>query len=420
MSASLKATPARMLRRRPSLTAILAVGVLAGCGFDRPAAASLWSITVDTLESGAVRVAHEPPADGIEATWVVEEELRIGALDGDGPTSFGQIKGLVVDDAGRIVVLESQAQELRVFGPDGGYLRTLGRRGEGPGEMRNANGILLTPDGRVRVVDPQLGRVSVFDIDAGFVESFPWQVRQWGWVFDGVLDEAGRLLVPSNAQVDGERWHTLRVYSPSMEPLDSILLQKAAPMSQTDAPGAFRWESGGSWGFVQVPFYAQAQRVLAGGPAFWGTEAGDTSYRVRRWTAGGDTTLVVESRRPPLTVSAAQRDSAIAHIRDFIRDRGADTRQDWSKIPDTRPAVLGLSLSEAGDLWVRAAVPAEGVTTWDVYAPDGRYRGTAVGALEVHPWVKPVVRGDLFWAVVTDDLDVQYVVAGRLAAPAAF
>jgi hypothetical protein len=394
--------------------------VLTGCGFDRREAPAVWSVTVETRPDGAVRVVNTPPASGIDPTWMVEEDFRIGALDDDGPASFGQIKGLAVDDQGRIVVLESQAQELRVFGPDGRHIRTLGRRGEGPGEMQNANGLLMAPDGRVWVADPQLGRMSVFDIDTGYVESHPWRARQWGWVFDGVIDPAGRVIVPSNAQYGDERWQVLRIYDAAMEIQDSVRVEALPFGPGAEHPSAFRWEAvgGGLMGYISVPFYAQSQRVVTDGPGYWLTVDGDPSYRVVRWEAGRDTALVIETRRPAIPVTAAERDSAMASVRETVRERGGEARLDPSRVPPVRPAVSDFFVSADGDLWVHAATPDPGLATWDVYDATGRYRGTAVGALRPYRWVKPVIRGDRFWAVVTDELDVQYVVAGRLGGKA--
>jgi hypothetical protein len=408
------AAGSRSTRAAAVLAAVSFLIPAAGCGSDSPAVGAGWAVVVDTLATGAVRVVNVPPPSGIEPRWVLEEGLRIGSVDGDGPASFGQIKGLVVDDDERIIVLDAQAQEIRVFGPDGGYLRTLGRRGEGPGELRNANGLMLGRDGRLRVPDPQLGRLSVFDVERGFEESYAWPVRQWGWVWDGALAADGRVLVPSYATWDGERWDAVLVFAAGMRLLDSIPIQPAPWTPDTDFPSAFRWQSGQLMGFVGVPFYAQARKVLTDGPAYWLTVDGDPRYRIARWVAGGDTTLVVETRRPSVAVTAAERDSAIASVRDFLRERNADTRQDWSKIPAVHPAVLGLFLSADGDVWARVTTPDPAFTVWDVYAPDGRYRGTAVTDLRPYPWVSPVVRGHRFWAVVVDELDVPYVVAARL------
>lgn len=49
-----------------------------------------------------------------------------------------------------------------VYGPDGRFLRTLGRDGEGPGEIRYAQYILPGPGDSISMFDPLLRRMTVF------------------------------------------------------------------------------------------------------------------------------------------------------------------------------------------------------------------------------------------------------------------
>lgn len=396
-----------------ALAALTTMAAACGMASDHHAG---WTSTVDTLESGTVRVVHEPPAAGITPTWVIEPEIRIGVVDGGGAESFGQIKGLAVDDDDRIWVLDAQAQELRVFGPDGAHVRTLGRRGEGPGEFAGANGIMRAPDGRIWVVDPQLARMSVFDPDAGFETSHRWDRMGWSFVWEGRFDRNGRIAESSFGQWNGEQWRTIRIYDDAVRLVDSIPIEPA-PGPGDESPGAYRWEANGMWGYMTVPFYPRARSRLDADLAFWGTRGGDASYRLARWMPGGDTTLVVESRRPPVPVTPAERDSAISAIQEVLRARNSSTRLDWSLIPDTRPTIADLFLAEDGDVWATVTTPDPATTTWDVFAPDGAYRGTALARFNVDPWLPPLIRDDRFWAVITDDLDVQYVVAGRLTTP---
>jgi hypothetical protein len=111
-------------------------------------------------------------------------------------------------------------------------------------------------------------------------------------------------------------------------------------------------------------------------------------------------------------VGAQERDSAISVLRERLGELGAPD-QDWSKIPQVHPAVLSMFLSDEGRLWVRTP-STDGSRTYDVYRDDGRYVGTAVTTLPVLEYVPPTVRGDRIWAVVTDELDVPFVVRARL------
>lgn len=273
---------------------------------------------------------------------------------------------------------------------------------------------MRAPDGGIWVVDPRLARMSVFDLEHGFETSYRWDRGSWGFIWNGAMDDEGRILEPTVAPVDEDMWEVIRVYDPQMTLLDSIPVRSRGAAGQAGSPGSFYFEAGTVRGFLGVPFYARAQSWLDPALAYWSTGEGDPSYRLTRWVPGGDTTLVVESRRPPVPVTPAERDSAIASVREFLAQRGADARADWSMIPDTRPAITGIFTTGDGDLWARVTTPDGAMGTWDVFGPDGRYRGTAITDVRLYPVIPPVVRGDRFWAVVTDELDVQYVVAGRL------
>ena len=98
-------------------------------------------------------------------------------------------------------------------------------------------------------------------------------------------------------------------------------------------------------------------------------------------------------------------------VREALLQRGA-ANQDWTKIPTTRPAVVGLFMSEDGDLWVRTQLRDSEV--FDVYDRSGMHRRTVLNSLKLYSWLRPVVRGDDLWAVVTGEFEVHYVVRARL------
>lgn len=394
----------------PAIVALAALAALAGCDGADPQSA--WSTTVDTLPNGAIRVVNTPPSHGAGPTWVIEEDVRIGTLDEAGPASFGQVKGVAPLEDGRIAVLDAQAQELRIFGPDGAHLATYGGKGAGPGELEAAFGLMVDPEGMLWVPDHRNARMSVFDPDTGFDRSYPLRVLSRGFIWGGVMGEDGSVLKPSITLTD--RSSIVRVYDREMNLVDSLPLPPGPEIDRDDPPNAFTWGSreAGAYGMYGVPYFPQAQRLLDPRGVFWSTAFGDPSYRITRWAPGGDTTLVIETRREPVPVTAAERDSVIERVREQLLERGG-ANQDWSKIPDVKPAVAGLFLGEDGKLWVRAET-ADSLITYDVYERDGRYTGTAVTSLNLYLYLSPVVRGDRLWAVVTDELDVQYVVRARV------
>lgn len=385
----------RLLRHALLVTSLLA------CGRERGATA--WTVSVDTLGEGVVRVVNVPPAQGAVPTWTVEEDLRIGTVDEPGPNSFGQIKGIVVTSEGLIVVLDAQAQEIRVFGPDGSHLRTFGGEGGGPGELRGANGMVRRRDGSIWVNDPRNARLSIFHPQSGFVRSTPIEVGSWGWVWNGVIDTAGMLWESQMTLLDGEYWNIRRGFDAEGRWVDTVRLSRRDDTAP-DPPGYYRYERGMS----TVPFWPRGAGVLDPRRVLWSKGGDGNDYRVARRTFDGDTTLIFESRRRPVPVSATERDSAIARLREL-----AGRNLDWSRIPDEKPVVVGLLVSDDGRLWVRVEAGEPGAT-FDVFERDGTYAGTAQTPYDIPSWWRPIVRGDWMWTLVTDEFDVQYVVRGRL------
>ncbi|MGQ0815646.1 MAG: hypothetical protein ACT4O1_14520 [Gemmatimonadota bacterium] len=390
---------------------VLVYGPLSACG--NAGVDNGWTVTVDTLAGGAVHVVNTPPAAELGPTLTLEEELRIGSVDEPGPTSFGELKGISVAQDGRIAILDAHAQQIRVFGSAGQHLATYGGKGGGPGEFESAFGLMRSPDGMLWVPDHRNARMSVFDFNSGFLRSYPMLFLSYGFVWNGAMAEDGRIFQPS-ITLGPPRKDVLRVYGPEMLLVDSLPLPDRLRPDPKNPPGSFYWEApdGRSSGYMTVPFYAHAQALIDPRGVVWSTGPGDASYRIKRWTPGGDTTLILETLRAPVAVTRAERDSVIAPLREELQKKGA-ANQDWGKVPQVKPAVASMFLADDGRLFVKTSSP-DAMHRYDIYERDGRYAGTVGTSLKIFRWVNPVVRGDQLWAIVTDELDVAYVVRGRI------
>ena len=126
--------------------------VAVGCSADSRVAQE-WAGTV--YDSAGVTVVANPVAGlWTESTaWRLEEELRIGVVDGDPMRQFGSIAGLAVDDSGRIYVLDALAHEIRVFDADGRFASAFGQRGSGPGELNSPSAVLIGRGDTILVPD---------------------------------------------------------------------------------------------------------------------------------------------------------------------------------------------------------------------------------------------------------------------------
>lgn len=410
----------RMTRVREGRSTVLAglacTALVCGCARERGGAAA-WTTSVDTAD-GTIRVINTPPEGGVLPTLVGVEERRIGTVEEGGPAAFGLIRSIAVLNDGRIAVGDAQAEEVRLFDRDGRYLRTFGGKGAGPGELRGMQGVYLDHDGLLRVPEQGNGRISTFDPDSGFVGTHPLQLFRYSFrgPWEAAFDSAGRTLVASAGPFQGRSWNMLRVYDATMAQIDSVPYHDYTDDSRRDdRPGVWLLSMRGGQLFLPVPFYARPQEVLSSTGEFWTSVEGQPELEVARWTPPGDTTLVLYSRRLPLPVTAAERDSAMDAVSARLaKQMPGAPKLDASKIPPNKPPLYGLSLDDRGRLWARITSAGADPTVYDVFNRDGGHAETVSLPFAVDEWIPPIVRGDTVWAVATDELNVQYVVRARL------
>jgi hypothetical protein len=267
--------------------------------------------------------------------------------------------------------------------------------------------LLLGRDGLIRVNDPRNSRLSFMHPDTGYTGSVPLEVLLFGYLWRAVMDTADHLWEYGMVIQSDRRTYVLKGYDPQGRWTDTV--PQLEPEDSGSPRGVYSYRTARGGGMMQVPFWPMPTSTMDAGRAIWSKPSNQNDYRIARVTFTGDTTLTFESRRPAVPVTAHQRDSTIAAIRERV---GADF--DWSQIPADKPIVTQLFPAENGDVWVRVTTADDSLTTFDVYGGDGRYKGTAVTSLRVAPYLQPVVRGDQFWAVVRDELDVAYIARGRL------
>lgn len=375
--------------------------------------------TRDTLADGVVRVLYEALPDSVDRR--VEVDLRIGTLDGDAPYVFGDVRGIDADAEGTIYVLDYQASEIRAFGPDGQYLRTVASEGGGPGELTEANGMILLGDSLLWVQDHAQWTFLALRTDGIEVRRVPMHVRNYSYVWNGTVDDHGRFWKPTTHSVEprgmppeeGLQESSARSYlvrlDPSSQVKDSIFLGERTSRYHVT-------RRGNGWMSRTVPYQPNPITIVDPSGGLWMTDG--SAYRIARLDDSGDTLMIVEAGVPPPSVTEEDRDVLVSSM----LERGEEFRraaEDLANVlPETKPAISGLVVDDEGRLWVRRGEDERREPRFDVFGPDGTFEMAVRLGFRPAPYLAIRIRDGRVYALVRDELDVPYVVRATIDAPA--
>ncbi len=119
------------------------------------ASAILWPCSVSAQD--VIQISTEPPACAV----VLDEAVRLGDIDDPGTVGpAGQITQLASGDF--LVAHWDNGARIMVYGADGRYRESIGRRGEGPGEFSDPGigKLRPAPGGGAFILDPGTRRIT--------------------------------------------------------------------------------------------------------------------------------------------------------------------------------------------------------------------------------------------------------------------
>jgi hypothetical protein len=351
--------------------------------------------------------------------WTLEEEVRIGALEGTPEYQFGLVGDISVDSKGSIYVLDQQAQHIQVYSPDGIYERTVGTRGGGPGELLAGMALLIAPGDTLLVPDGQNLRFSRYAPDgssAGSTKMVIEEGRPMGFraTASGVIAEQIRpLMLPNQPAIEN--------------PEDAIVLL-ANDGTVTDTLMTFSsGESLSATGFT----------LFAPEPAWDITEnlqlvfGINDDYRIGLYSDGRPERILVKpfEHQP---VGEADKEVVRNELTRRMTQYGASPEQITRNLSrfhfaDQFPAFNVLAAGSMGTIWVQRVLPLSqldegalasigsaediGAPDWDVFDAQGRY----LGVVRMPQGFTPrLFREDKIYGVWRDELDVQYVLRLRI------
>ncbi len=408
------------MRLRPTSAHVLGALLITACS----GGGAEWAGTV-TDSAGVTIVSNIDRGIWTAGTqWTVEEDLRVGALEGDPNYQFGQIGFMAVGSDGRVFVPDAQAQQVKVFSPEGEYELSFGGPGGGPGELgpgalfvlRSAGDTILVPDMANR-------RINRYAPDGSSIGSSPLELEKglpmvYRSTTSGIVAQQVRPLALPDL--------------PARDSMDAIVLL-APDGSVTDT--LIKFPSGGTISLAgsspEINLYSPEPswdirddlKVLYGR---------NEAYRIGLYSAGGQLERIITKpfqRRP---VTDRDKRAVMESLEKLWGQAGVPPElmprlRALVSFGEFFPAFASIQAGPHGTTWIqhvrRASdlsdeqlenyniIEQSGAPDWDVFDSDGRFLGIVTMPDRFAP---RVFSGDRVYGVWRDELDVQYLMRLRI------
>jgi len=122
----------------------------------------------------------------------------IGVEIGDSNYVLGAVQKLDRDSSGNILVLDRSACCVRIYSPEGEFIRNVSNMGSGPGELNNPLDMFVLENDRIMILSPWSGGLHAFTTEGewlGLVNSFTNDPPMAGSAADDSAYVASRLQV---------------------------------------------------------------------------------------------------------------------------------------------------------------------------------------------------------------------------------
>lgn len=395
---------ARNSRVSVALVALL-TPLVASCGGNEPHDPAA---EATVLDSAGIHIVTHPPGpftDTVSGPGVV----TVGR-EGDPDYELYGVNAVLALASGNLVVANSGNREVRFYGPDGQYLRTVGGQGDGPSEFGYLSDIWLRDGDTLAVKDPRRGRIAFFDSAGTLAGATSFASHMSDEYPGGMCFVPGLMGLLADGGLLMRGWGCTQLEGrdgirPTRMPL-TIVRESAA-----DSLGIF--DVSRSWERSSASDPAERRELIpfAGGLGF---TVGDDrvhlslgmEHEIRTYDQHGRLRSIIREAVPPPAVTEADRDA-------YRAERAAEDRPhpDDVPFPERFGGYAGLLVSHEGDLWARRSPrPTEELGHWVVFSETGEeIRRVVLPDVRVRS-----VRDGRVYATRTDSLGIQTVVAWEL------
>lgn len=377
--------------------------------------------------AGVQIVESSRPRDGESLAWSVASTPSLQIGSGPPEQQLHRVQDATRLDDGRVVVLNG-GNELRLYDPEGQFLRTAAGAGEGPGELRSASEIVRLRGDTMLVYGYGLGRLNTFGPDGQFLDSRPLQLRTLpGFDQPPLSAEGAHLWAEDVALVHLYDWY---------ESMPEGMFRPRKTMAWVDLETMTADTVEGYGGTQQqmvdlaaadrpIPVFPPLERrsVTAGGGEPFRLLVGNQSAPEFHEYRDGQLRRIVRWARDPRPFTESELEAWRARHMEWLAGTGSGgpsvglTRSEAERVlsaadlPPSRPPYADLHVDSRGCTWVGdARLEFRDPGRYRIPSPDGRW----LGAVTLPPLSVLEIGEDYVLGLFRDDLDVQHLRVYRL------
>jgi sugar lactone lactonase YvrE len=317
---------------------------------------------------GGVRHVTNPIDPMKEAVTSTAKELwRIGGDTDDENEFFGVVSQLLTDPSGNIYLLDTQLNHVKIFSPQGEFVRAIGREGEGPGEFRAGVSMFFAENGNIAVMQVAPGRIVLLTPDGKPAGDHPLPTREDGGmlILLGGASRGGNLVLAAAANAFADQKfdqirYLARIGADGKETAkyhsETRSIDFANPVLDDTVWDTFdrRWLVGSD------------------GRVYACTNYGD--YRVQVWNPDGSTNRVIEKEYTHQKRTAGEKKT----VEDIMSVFAKQIPNATVKISDFNKDIESIYVRDDGSLWVLTSdgtrgLPENTAGVFDVFDADGRF-----------------------------------------------
>jgi hypothetical protein len=322
----------------------------------------------------------------------LQDSIIIGVQNGNGKPLFNRISDIVVDDAGRIYVLDIGDVQVKVFSSDGELLFAFGSRGQGPGDLGSPGPIRLSPLGQVVINDAENRRIEIFSAEGSYLSE--WKIEGSGYLVG--VDRSGNIFLSKGIRWDKETGREERAFD-MYDEAGALIIRIAS----IEAVTGTRRVNVGRPGFTRTGYELGAINYLLDedGRLYLGCS---TEYSFSLYDRDGKLIRKFGRRFKPIPILAE----------DTKRIFGQRASEFESLMPKTKPPFrsLGIAvLEENGRLWVPTFERESEGLSYDVFGADGVFEDKVFIRTEPGKLNPFLFKAGFLYSIDSDDEGLQMV-----------